>query len=449
MTGADTSAPAPVARAERIETLDVVRGFALFGILLMNIVVMGLPFGAYFNPAYAGLPSEADFTAWFITHTFFEGSMRTLFSMLFGAGFILLLERLEQRATGIAAAKIYMRRLAYLMLFGLIDIVVFLWFGDILLAYGVAGLFLLLFWKATLRGLIIWAVVIMAMTTMFNFGGGEKFAGMQQKYDAAVAARAAGGALTEEQQTTLREFPETISFFQPDEEENEKALETARGGWPSVAGNNFGEIFGTPIGFFATFNVLDPLAAMLLGMIAYRLGLLQGRWSLGATLGLFVVGFGIGVPINLMETQAIIASGYTIHGFFESMRTYDIGRVSLALGWLSVFLLICKAPWLSWIRFAVGSVGRMALSNYLSHSIIAAVFFIGLGYFGALGRAELYIVVAAMWAFNIVFSILWLSVFRMGPFEWLWRWGTYGRLPPLLKERGLERRPPAGEGATP
>lgn len=441
MTGADTPTPAPIARGERIETLDVVRGFALFGILLMNIVVMGQPFGAYFNPAYAGPPSEADFNTWFITHTFFEGSMRTLFSMLFGAGFILLLERLETRAPGLSATKIYMRRLAYLMLFGLIDIVVFLWFGDILFAYAVAGIFLLLFWKAKLRGLIIWAVAIMAMTALFNLGGGEKFAVMQAEYDKAVAARTAGETLTEEQQTSLREFPEAIAFFQPNEEQNKEAIETAKGGWPAVAGHNFGKIFGTPIGFFATFNVLDPLAAMLLGMIAYRLGLLQGRWSLRATLALAVVGFGIGVPVNLMETQTIIASGFTIHGFFDAMRTYDLGRVSLALGWLGVFLLICKAPWLSWIRAGVGSVGRMALSNYLSHSIIAAIFFIGMGYFAELSRAELYLVVAAMWTFNIVFSLLWLSLFRMGPFEWLWRWGTYGRPPPLLKARGAVAAP--------
>jgi uncharacterized protein len=170
---------APTGAAERVETLDVVRGFALMGILLMNIVAMGLPMAAYFNPAALAPPSDADLRTWFAINTFFEGSMRTLFSMLFGAGFLLLLERLEARGLGLSGAKIYTRRIVLLMLMGLIDIIILLWSGDILLVYGVAALFLLPFWQSKLRGLIVWAAILFVFQTAFAIGGGAKFSEME------------------------------------------------------------------------------------------------------------------------------------------------------------------------------------------------------------------------------------------------------------------------------
>ena len=429
------------ATGERIETLDVVRGFALLGILLMNIVVMGQPAVAYFNPAALGPPSDADLRTWFITNTFFEGSMRTLFSMLFGAGFWLLLERLEARNFGLMGAKIYMRRIMLLMLMGLIDITLFLWSGDILFVYGVAALLLPAFWKSKMRGLVVWAGLLFIILTLFAAGGGMKFAEMETPYREAIAVREAGQALSEEQTDAIRGWEEGTEFWQASQKKVDESLQRAAGGWPAVAGYNAGELFTMAFGFFLMTGVLDALFAMLLGMIAYRLGLLQGRWSAGRVLILTLVGFGVGIPINWWETQAIIDSGYSIHGFFAMMTTYQIGRVLLAMGWLGVVLLICKAPWMKWLRAGLGGVGRMALSNYLAHSIIAAVFFIGLGYYGQMSRTELYYVVAAMWAFNIVFSLTWLSFFQIGPAEWLWRAGTYGAWPKLLKRSGTGLAP--------
>jgi len=437
-----TEAAAPVSASERVETLDVIRGFALLGILIMNIVGMGLPMAAYFNPAALGPPPESDLRTWFVVNTFFEGSMRTLFSMLFGAGFILLLDRFDARGLGMMGAKIYARRIMLLMLMGLIDIVVFLWSGDILLVYGVTALFLLPFWKSSLRGLILWAAFLLVIQTVFAVGGGVKFGEMEAPYREAIALRDAGQTLTDEQSGAIRTWEETTSFFQATPKNIADAMKRAEQGWPAVAGYNFGELFTMELGFFAMTGVMDALFAMLLGMIAYRLGLLHGRWRTQHVLMLAIVGFGLGIPLNWWETQAIVNSGYTIHGFFAMMSTYQIGRVLLAMGWISLVLLACKAPWMKWFRIAIGSVGRMALSNYLTHSIIAAVFFIGFGFYGDLTRTQLYYIVAAMWAFNIVFSLAWLSAFQMGPAEWLWRAGTYGSWP-KLKKGGSSRLAPA------
>ena len=440
-----TETMAPVGAGERLETLDVVRGFALLGILLMNIVAMGLPMGAYFNPAALGPPSDSDLRTWFVINTFFEGSMRTLFSMLFGAGFLLLLDRLEARGFGLMGAKIYMRRIMLLMLMGLIDIIILLWSGDILLVYGVAALFLLPFWKSSLRGLIVWAAILFVFQTMFAIGGGVKFAEMEGAYREAVASREAGQVLSNEQGEAIQTWEENSEFWQASQKKIDENLERAAGGWPAVAGYNAGDLFTMALGFFLMTGVVDALFAMLLGMIAYRLGLLQGRWRTSHVLLLTAIGFGLGIPLNWWETQSIISSNFTIHGFFSMMSTYQLSRVLLAMGWLGLVLLACKAPWLKWFRVAIGAVGRMALSNYLAHSIIAAVFFIGLGYFGDLSRTQLYYVVAAMWAFNIVFSLAWLSVFQMGPVEWLWRAGTYGAWPPLFKRPRSQLAPAPAE----
>ncbi|MES1198846.1 MAG: DUF418 domain-containing protein, partial [Pseudomonadota bacterium] len=405
----------PTALGDRIETLDVVRGFALFGILLMNIVGMGFPFGAYFNPAALGPPSQADFTTWFITNTFFEGSMRTLFSMLFGAGFLLFLERQEARGAGIMGAKLYARRAGLLILLGLVNQLVFLWSGDILFTYGIAGMFLLLFWRSKIRGLLISALVLFAALAFFDVTSAMRFSGMEHAYDAAMAARNAHSTLTDEQRAAISNWESSVDFFAPTKAKIDEAISTERHGWAAVAADNYGSLFSTPLGLFTFISLFDSLAAMILGMIAFRLGLLQGKWSLGAVLALTIISFAVGIPVNLRETYLVINSGYTVHGFFTALYTYDLGRVSLAGGWLGVVLLICKAPWLKWLRFTVGSVGRMALSNYLAHSILAAIFFVGLGNFARLTRSELYLVALVFWAFNIVFSLAWLSIFRMGP----------------------------------
>lgn len=430
-----SDSPAPTVRADRIDALDIVRGFALLGILLMNIVAMGLPFPAYFNPTAMGEPSQAEFTTWFITQGFFEGSMRTLFTMLFGAGFIILLERLESRTEGLTGAKIYMRRIVLLFLLGVANLGLLAFGGDILVPYSIAGMFLLLFYKTRIRGLIIGILVAISITTMFNLGGGIKFSELRDTYDEAIAIQTDGGELTEEQSELIETYPGMVMYFEPHESEITKQLETYDNGWWAVAGKNIGELFEQQLIFLITFSLMDSLSGMLLGMIALRIGLLQGLWSVKRIAIMTGVALGIGIPINLFEVQAMISSGHTVSGFFDAARTYDIGRISLAFGWLGIFLLLCKSPLFGLLKASIGAVGRMALTNYLGTSLLTSVFFIGFGYYGDLARNELYYVVAVIWAINIVFSVLWFRVFAMGPMEWFWRAGTYGQWPKLFRSK--------------
>lgn len=439
----------PVAAEERIETLDVVRGFALLGILLMNIVAMGLPEEAYSNPAALGPPSQADLTTWYVVNTLFEGSMRTLFSMLFGAGFLLFLDRVDARGLGLAGAKIYSRRVMLLMLMGLVDILILLWGGDILLGYGLTALLLFPYFRASMRGLIVWASIIFVAVTAFQVFAYFRVAPMEQKYTAAVAARTAGQTLTDEQKASIKGWEERLHGWYLDAEHKKEAAEKYDKGWAAVAAANF-EFLRTAPFFGLVFGlVFDALLGMILGMIAYKKGLLQGRWKAKHVAWLALIGFGLGLPLNYWESWWFQQRGFSMMGFVETSFTYHLGRILLAAGWLGLFLLACKAPWLKWLRIGVGSVGRMALSNYLAHSILAMVIFVFLGWWGDLWRWQLYVVVAGFWALNIVFSLIWLSFFTMGPAEWLWRAGTYGEWPKIRKASQAPKRPFAPAAASP
>lgn len=422
----------PISASERILALDVTRGLAVLGILLMNVIGMGLPFAAYANPAYAGAPSQPDYLAWFITNTFFEGSMRTLFSMLFGAGFLVILQRLEAKGYGLGGAKIYLRRTCLLIALGLFNALVLVWGGDILFTYGICGAFLLVFYQSKIRGLVVWSLIFMAAMTLFNLGGMDHFSAEHKKYEAAVALQKSGQKLSPEQSKVLESYPEEVSFWTPTEKDLKETVEKHKD-WASLSSANLDSNYGEPLNFFLMFYVFDALFGMLLGMIAFRIGLLQGAWSLPAILWLTGLSLAAALPIRLWQTLTLVQGGYSIESFFLTQLTYHLGRAPLALFWLGVALLIARLPWLAWIRFTLARVGRMALTNYLLHSALAAGFFIGLHQFNRLGRAELYLFVAAAWAMNIVLSLLWLQFFRMGPLEWLWRAGSYGRWFPLLR----------------
>lgn len=423
----------PTQKGDRIDTLDIVRGFALLGILLMNIVIMGQPFAAYFNPAGIGEPTQAELATWTITQTFFEGSMRTLFSMLFGAGFIILLERIESRTEGLMGAKIYMRRLLLLLLFGLINTGLLAYGGDILLPYAIAGLFLLVFYKSRTRGLVVWAIILFMMTSFLNFGGSMKFAGAAARYDTIITAQSAGEELSDEQETFIEMYSDVRSDFAPTDEEIQDYYDMYEDGWWAVSGHQISQLAEMPIGFYVPFAILDPLAAMLLGMICLRVGLLQGQWPVWRIGVLTAIAFGIGLPVNYNEVQIIQSAANPIEGFFAAIPTYDLGRVTLALGWLGVILLLCKSPLFGLLKQSLGMIGRMALTNYLMASLLTSIWFIGFGHFGEYARNELYYVVAAVWAINLVFSVIWLRIFAMGPMEYLWRAGTYGTWPKLFK----------------
>ena len=413
MTDASLAGPAPVAPSVRIESIDVVRGFALLGILLLNILGFGLPFRAYFDPSVDGAVAGIDFGVYAGVELFAEGAMRALFSMLFGAGVAIL-------ATGARAksAGIYYRRQLLLLAIGLFDAFVLLWVGDILVPYALAGLVLYLCRNWRPRALVASAAVVFAYLATVS---GSLFLALSIP------------AFTDDP-AALEAFRETKATFVPTEATLANERVRFEGAYPAAFVANARAVLNTYAQGLPLVIFWDALACMLLGMALYKTGVLQGQRSLRFYVVLAICGFGVGLAVNAFEVTMKVTSGFDLKWVSgASVPTNDLGRVSMGLGYASLVMIVCARGWLGRVRYGLAAAGRMALSNYILQSIFGLVLFhdLGLGLWNELARSELYIIVFAQWAVMLEFSIWWLRRFRFGPLEWLWRSLTYGRFQPM------------------
>lgn len=203
---------APIKADARINALDVIRGVALLGILMMNIHGMGLPY-AYFEPTIAGGADGANLNVWIMNEMFFEGTMRGLFTMLFGASMILLTARLERNGAGISTADIYYRRLSWLLLFGLIHSYLLLWDGEILFPYAVFGMLLFPWRNMNPKGLLIAGLVLLFIGSIWNVRDYQNILKTQAEGVAAEAIKMQGDSLNTEQKMALEKWEEKINFI--------------------------------------------------------------------------------------------------------------------------------------------------------------------------------------------------------------------------------------------
>jgi uncharacterized protein len=430
--------PAPVEvpaapAAQRIEALDFVRGIALFGILLMNIIGMGLP-DAYTNPNNAGGATGANLTTWIITQIGFEGTQRALFSMLFGASVILLTSRLE--ASGRPdAADIYFRRNLWLVALGFVNAFVFLWYGDILYAYGICALFVFAFRKLAPKWLLIFGVFTLFLGTVWTGYETYDLIRKHDDYQAAIVVRDAGTELSQQQQTAISDWEGARTTFKASPERIESTTKAMRGGWWSAFKhiariNGFWQSWGAYRYFFDIFGM------MLIGMGLYRFGVLTLERRTGLYVAMMLGGYAIGLAVNIIETRWILSHNFSAIAFAEANVSYDLGRLTMTVGHLGTLLLFVRSGAFGLLRRAVAAVGQMAVTNYLMQSVITSFLFIGLAWYNQLERHQLYYVVFSIWAFQLVLSPIWLRYFRFGPVEWLWRYLTYLKRPPFRRVAG-------------
>ena len=420
------TAAAPTRAAERIEALDVLRGFALLGILLLNILGMGMHSAAYFYPGMGatGQPAVAlDFLVFGTTDLFFEGAMRALFSMLFGAGIVLFTTGLRAKS-----GALHYRRTFWLLAFGLLDAYLLLWNGDILVVYALAGFLLYPARNASPRRLFIAAGVLLALIAALHTISYAGISGAR-----AIHERIEAGETVSEQD---REFATAWTDFRADNVPEQAAiaeeLKARSDSYASAFAWNAPKFTEILLFVVPLFLLWDAVAMMLIGMALYKLGVLSAQRSKGFYRRLALAGFGLGLAVNLTEAWRAYQANYDVLAVFGYLQpSYDLGRLGLALGYLALVMLICKANWWPALRARLAAVGRLALTNYLMHSLIALILFTGAG-FGLIGQVErpaLYPIVFAIWALQLWFSPWWLARRRFGPVEWLWRTLTYGRRP--------------------
>ena len=411
----------PLDPTSRIESIDVIRGWALLGILVINIMMFANPFETSYNPSLLQTFEGIDLTAFFVSWIGFEGSQRALFSMLFGASIILLTSRLETGDRLEQAKTIYYRRTWLLIGFGLIDIVVFLWYGDILLLYGWLGLILYYARNASPKKLITIASIIVILLMLLNLGL-TAAVNASEIYANAINEKVLSGEALTEAEISTRDSLASIGLIPPTPEYLQSAIQERGGGYFSAFVPNLWHAVELQVVDTLIMLAWDAMAMMMLGMALYKLGVFNAELSFRAYVAMFVLGFGIGLSVNAYEMINSVENNYRLT-YIDP--TYQIGRISTAFGYIGLFMLICKANVFGWLRDSLAAVGKMALTNYLMHSVICLILFVILGWYGKLRFHEYYYVVIVIWIFQIAFSRYWLSRHRYGPVEWLWRSLTY------------------------
>lgn len=397
------------AASDRILSIDVVRGFAVLGILLMNIVAMGLPTYAYINPIYGGGTTGADFWTWAVNNVFADGKMRALFTMLFGASAMLIARRAES-GTGLGPVQTHYRRLFWMFVIGMIHAYVF-FLGDILVTYALAGALVFPLRRLEPRLLIGLGGALLAALFLWHWSEAGQM-------NALMAAAMAPGA-DEAARTAWAQASQGF-VAPPGFSEQETAL--FRGG--------FLEAFEARARVALLLQVTIPFDAgpeavgqMLIGMGLFRLGFFSLEWSTRAYLVMMVLGYAIAAPFAALQTWMIQASGFEPLRSHELMVWQSITRPFIALAHASALLLIIRAGLFRGLVSRLEAAGRMAFTNYLMTSVITSLVFCGygLGLYGHLSRFELLGVVAGVWALILLWSRPWLAHFRYGPLEWIWR----------------------------
>lgn len=407
----------PLKQSQRIDLIDALRGFALLGILMVNMLLMNQPVltmtvGPDPDASLVQIMAES-----FIKF-FFEGKFYVIFSMLFGFGFYIFLSK--GKDTGKSTLPVFRRRLFILLLIGLAHIGL-LWAGDILVYYALFGFLLILFRKLSDKKIIIWATVLALVPTVL-------YAIMVLMISFFSKSPEIKTVIDEQMHQSVLDMNQFIE---------EATLIYSSGSFSEIVSIRLGEylsLLGSSLFFFCPV----VLAMFLVGYLAGRKGIMVNYADkLRLFKKIFWWGLVIGVITNVFYTVAYRNTVLSVPDGWGLLTSsmHSIGGISLGLCYISgltILFIRGKAGLL--IKYFV-PIGRMALTNYLLQSIIAAVLFHSYG-FGLFGKVEVWqsiVLTLIVFALQVMFSRWWLSQFQFGPFEWLWRSLTYLKLQPMKK----------------
>jgi len=391
--------------ADRILSLDIIRGIAVMGIFSVNIVGMAMIEQAYFYPPAYGFDSLGDKMMWAANFIVVDGKFRSLFSILFGASMVLVIERAV--AAGKAGWKVHYARMVVLLLFGLAHFYL-LWWGDILANYAMVGMVAFIFWRLKPKWLLLLAALsLTAMYAPMVYFGGQQMAKMQLK---------AGPSATPEQRAFMAE---RMAELTPSAE----ALAEEKAGHASIPAHIESTLENQPYRPFMSVPGygLETLGLMLLGMAGYKSGFLTGSWSRRryAQIAAGLVGFSLAV--YGYAAYRILAADFSPFTYFPWDQIYVFPMHPLsAIGYAALIMLVFKRGAVA-DRFA--AVGRAAFTNYLGATVIGIILFYGFGFglYGEVSRGEAWLFVPVVWAIMLLWSKPWLDRYRYGPFEWAWR----------------------------
>lgn len=400
--------PVPVSLKERVVSLDVLRGIAVLGILIINIQFFSMPDPAGFNPTVYGDLTGINYGVWYFSHLFAEMKFMSLFSLLFGAGIFLLTNRLEH--CGTPPARIHFRRTMWLLLFGLMHGFL-LWYGDILVWYSYTALLAYLFRRMRPGWLTFWGLFLMVF----------------------------GTALSALFQWSIRFWPpEAIdmvgTYWSPSAELLADRLEAYRSGWLGQMPERAAMALMLDTIAYVLMGLWRCLGLMLIGMAFMKWRVLAAERSNRFYAVALVLGAVIGLPVVAFGAHQNFAHDWSYKYSMYAGAIYNYwGSLALTLAYLSGVMLICKNGWLTFLRIRLASVGRMAFSCYILQTLICTTLFYGhgLGLYGRIPRWGQALFVIGIWTALIILCHYWLSRYRFGPLEWLWRSLTYRKRQPM------------------
>ncbi|MCP4901831.1 MAG: DUF418 domain-containing protein [bacterium] len=408
----------PVSVSERIQSLDVLRGFAVLGILIMNIQSFSMIGAAYLNPYAYGDMSGANRLVWVISHIIADRKFMTVFSMLFGAGVLLMTMRRESK--GRPATWLHMRRMVLLLGFGVLHGFL-LWYGDILHAYAVCGVLVFFMRKRSPKTLLITGTLVVGIAS----------------------------ALTMFWQVTIPYWPDGTladveqTWWKPSEEIVSEQLTAYRGGWTEQQSMRAGSTLYMQTEHLLSETLWRAGGLMLIGMALFKLGLFSAALSRKTYWWILGLGVFVGLPGVLYGLHFRDASGWDItSAFFLGDQFNYWASIPVALAWIAVVMLLCKSSRLEALTQRLASVGQMALTAYLLQTILCTAIFYGhgLGLFGHVDRVGQVGIMIGIWVLLLIGCPIWMRHFRFGPFEWLWRSLTYMKVQGMgiVKENNAE-----------
>lgn len=417
---AAVSPGASLAPPARIASLDTVRGIAVMGILAMNIVAFAMPSQAYMNPTAYGLQSQADLGSWIFSFILIDGKMRGLFSFLFGASTLLVIQGAE--TAGRSPARTHYSRMFWLLVFGLVHFY-FIWFGDILVMYAMVGLGLYFFRRLSVTKLIVLgAIFVVVQFLLFAYFSSNIVSLGQQIASGSASADEAG-----QWQALQGQFGPLVG--QP----LTAKLALFQGPYAGLVHDRLIEKMTAPF-ISLVFTVWETLAYMLFGMAALKSGFFKGEWSPARYCKVALLGFAVAIPAYAVLAWLLVRADFGLTslvplGLAATVPLRPVMVVAIA----ALIILLTRNG--GWLTQRIAAAGRAAFTNYLGTSILMTTLFYGygLGWYGHLSRVQLWLPVLGAWAIMLLWSKPWLDRYRYGPFEWLWRSLARGRFQPMRK----------------
>jgi len=416
---ASASASGPVARKDRIDSLDFIRGIAVMGILAANIVAFGQPFAAYMYPD-AFLTEHGPTSDWMLVgqYVLIDNKMRGLFTLLFGAGMYLFMERAWARGS---TRWLQVWRLAILLVFGLIHFFL-IWMGDILLYYALSGFLVV----AMLR----WSAKTQLGIGLAGYLGGALFYAAFVSMPYLIAETSMGEQNVWAESRTAMQEGMDIALA---DGEIETEL-TIAGDYAGLVEHRLAEHGTDPLTNLGLF-IWETLPLMLIGVALYRLGFFNGGYSRAGLVRWGWIGLIVGGAMYLALGMWVKSVGFTYYAMLAVYVAWSpIPQLIMVLG-MAALMVAFSPAWTGWLAERVRAAGRAAFTNYLGTSIVMMFLMHGwaLGLFGELNRPMLYLLTLGMWVLMLAWSKPWLDRYRYGPLEWLWRCLTYRKLFPLKR----------------